>query len=44
LRHGGLPDVKVAGQWCSLEIVVADLARSDRLRGITRRFHWRYPG
>jgi hypothetical protein len=35
--------VKVSGQWRVLTIVIDELARSDRLRGPTRRFHWRYP-
>ena len=44
LRQCTLPSITVSGQWRVLEIVIAQLARSDRLRGVTRRFHWRCLG
>ena len=44
LKHGLLPGVKVSGQWRVLTVVVAELARSGRLRGRSRRLDPRYRG
>jgi excisionase family DNA binding protein len=44
LRHGELPGSKVSGQWRVPEIAVADLGRSGRLRGASRRLDPRYRG
>ncbi len=44
LKDGLLPGVKVSGQWRVLTVVVAELARSGRLRGRSRRLDPRYRG
>jgi excisionase family DNA binding protein len=44
LRHGVLPGKKVSGQWRVLAVVVAELDRSGRLRGRSRRLDPRYRG
>jgi excisionase family DNA binding protein len=44
LRQGLLAGSKVSGQWRIPAVVVAELARSDRLRGRSRRLDPRYRG
>ena len=44
LRQGLLAGSKVSGQWRVLTVVVAELARSGRLRGRSRRLDPRYRG
>ena len=44
LRQGQLPGTKVSGQWRVLSVVVAELERSGRLRGHSRRLDPRYRG
>ncbi len=44
LKRGLVPGKKVSGQWRVLEIVVAELDRSERLRGRSRRLDPRYRG
>jgi transcriptional regulator with XRE-family HTH domain len=44
LRQGLLAGCKVSGQWRVLAVVVAELARSGRLRGQSRRLDPRYRG
>jgi excisionase family DNA binding protein len=44
LRHGLLEGTKVSGEWRVLAVVVAQLARSGRLRGRSRRLDPRYRG
>jgi len=44
LRQGLLAGSKVSGQWRIPAVVVAELARSDRLRGRSRRLAPRYRG
>jgi excisionase family DNA binding protein len=44
LRQGLLAGSKVSGQWRVLAVVVAELARSGRLRGRSRRLDPRYRG
>lgn len=44
MKHGVLPGVKVSGQWRVPAIAVAELERSDRLRGASRRLDPRYRG
>ena len=44
LRQGHLPGEKVSGQWRVPAIAVAELERSERLRGRSRRLDPRYRG
>ena len=44
LKQGHLPGTKASGQWRVLAVVVAELARSRRLRGRSRRLDPRYRG
>jgi excisionase family DNA binding protein len=44
LHQGELPGVKVSGQWRVPAIAVAELGRSGRLRGRSRRLDPRYRG
>ncbi len=44
LKQGLLPGTKVSGQWRVLAVVVAELDRSGRLRGRSRRLDPRYRG
>jgi len=44
LKTGELAGTKVSGQWRVLAVVVAELARSGRLRGRSRRLDPRYRG
>jgi excisionase family DNA binding protein len=44
LREGLLSGVKVSGQWRVAAVVVAELGRSGRLRGRSRRLDPRYRG
>jgi excisionase family DNA binding protein len=44
LKQGLLPGTKVSGQWRVLSVVVAELGRSGRLRGHSRRLDPRYRG
>jgi len=44
LKAGELAGSKVSGQWRVLAVVVAELARSGRLRGRSRRLDPRYRG
>jgi excisionase family DNA binding protein len=44
LRQGQLPGTKVSGQWRVAAVVVAELERSGRLRGRSRRLDPRYRG
>jgi len=44
MKHGVLPGVKVSGQWRVPAIAVAELERSGRLRGTSRRLDPRYRG
>jgi excisionase family DNA binding protein len=44
LKHGVLPATKVGGQWRVPAIAVAELDRSGRLRGASRRLDPRYRG
>ena len=44
MRQGVLPGVKVGGEWRVLAIAVAELDRSGRLRGASRRLDPRYRG
>ena len=44
LRQGLLAGSKVSGQWRVPAVVVAELARSGRLRGRSRRLDPRYHG
>jgi hypothetical protein len=44
LRQGLLTGSKVSGQWRIPAVVVAELARSDRLRGRSRRLDPRHRG
>ena len=44
MKHGVLPGVKVSGQWRVPAIAVAELERSGRLRGKSRRLDPRYRG
>jgi excisionase family DNA binding protein len=44
VKQGELPGVKVSGQWRIPAIAVAELARSGRLRGQSRRLDPRYHG
>ena len=44
LKQGELSGVKVSGQWRVAAVVVAELARSGRLRGRSRRLDPRYSG
>jgi excisionase family DNA binding protein len=44
LHQGELPGVKVSGQWRVSAIAVAELGRSGRLRGRSRRLDPRYRG
>jgi excisionase family DNA binding protein len=44
LREGVLPGVKVGGQWRVPAIAVAELERSNRLRGVSRRLDPRFRG
>jgi len=44
LREGMLPGKKVSGQWRVLAVVVAELDRSERLRGRSRRLDPRFRG
>ena len=44
LRKGELAGVKVSAQWRVPAVVVAELARSERLRGHSRRLDPRYRG
>lgn len=44
MRNGVLPGVKVSGQWRVPAIAVAELARSGRLRGASRRLDPRFRG
>jgi excisionase family DNA binding protein len=44
LRTGALEGVKVSGQWRVPAVVVAELGRSGRLRGNSRRLDPRYRG
>ena len=44
LKEGLLPGTKVSGQWRVLAVVVAELGRSGRLRGHSRRLDPRYRG
>jgi excisionase family DNA binding protein len=44
LHQGELPGVKVSGQWRVAAVVVAELGRSGRLRGRSRRLDPRYRG
>ena len=44
LKEGLLPGTKISGQWRVLTVVVAELGRSGRLRGRSRRLDPRYRG
>jgi excisionase family DNA binding protein len=44
LKQGELPGVKVSGQWRVPAVAVAELGRSGRLRGESRRLDPRYHG
>ena len=44
MKHGVLPGVKVSGQWRVPAIAVAELERSGRLRGASRRLDPRFRG
>jgi excisionase family DNA binding protein len=44
VRHGHLPGTKVSGRWRVPAIAVAELERSGRLRGRSRRLDPRYRG
>lgn len=44
VRHGVLPGTKVSGQWRVPAVAVAELERSGRLRGRSRRLDPRYRG
>jgi excisionase family DNA binding protein len=44
LRHGQLPGQKVGGRWRVLAITIAELERSGRLRGRSRRLDPRFRG
>ena len=44
MRNGVLPGVKVGGEWRIPAIAVAELERSGRLRGASRRLDPRYRG
>ena len=44
LKQGHLPGTKASGQWRVLAVVVAELERSDRLRGRSRRLDPRFRG
>ena len=44
MRNGVLPGVKVSGQWRVPAIAVAELERSGRLRGASRRLDPRFRG
>lgn len=44
LKHGVLPSTKVGGRWRVPAIAVAELDRSERLRGKSRRLDPRYRG
>jgi excisionase family DNA binding protein len=44
LKQGELSGVKASGQWRVPAVVVAELARSGRLRGRSRRLDPRYRG
>jgi len=44
LKQGQLPGTKVSGQWRVLAVAVAELARSGRVRGRSRRLDPRYRG
>ena len=44
LKAGELAGVKVSGQWRVPAVAVAELARSGRLRGRSRRLDPRYRG
>ena len=44
LKQGHLAGTKVSGQWRVPAIVVAELERSERLRGRSRRLDPRYRG
>jgi transcriptional regulator with XRE-family HTH domain len=44
MKQGVLPGVKVSGQWRVPAIAVAELERSGRLRGASRRLDPRYRG
>ncbi len=44
VRHGHLPGTKVSGRWRVPAIAVAELERSGRLRGQSRRLDPRYRG
>jgi len=44
LKQGTLPGTKVSGEWRIPAIAVAELDRSDRLRGASRRLDPRYRG
>jgi hypothetical protein len=44
LREGQLAGTKVSGQWRVPAVVVAELDRSGRLRGRSRRLDPRYRG
>jgi len=44
VKQGELPGVKVSGQWRIPAIAVAELGRSGRLRGASRRLDPRYHG
>jgi excisionase family DNA binding protein len=44
VTQGALPGVKVSGQWRIPAIAVAELGRSGRLRGASRRLDPRYHG
>ena len=44
VKQGELPGVKVSGQWRVPAVAVAELGRSGRLRGASRRLDPRYHG
>ena len=44
LKEGTLPGIKIAKQWRVLAVVIAELERSGRLRGRSRRLDPRYRG
>jgi excisionase family DNA binding protein len=44
LRQGLLAGTKVSGEWRVPSVVIAELARSGRLRGNSRRLDPRYRG
>jgi transcriptional regulator with XRE-family HTH domain len=44
MKQGVLPGIKVSGQWRVPAIAVAELERSERLRGASRRLDPRFRG